>query len=800
MAHEKDALERINPAIEPSPLKPEYPRTLDYVDGYSEGDDGASIDLSKWLRWLQVILKRKWLIITLAAIGTVAITVETYRTRDTYQASTVIEAGKDNTSLAKPGDWMMQDEDDPISRHSLKTKMYLLRSTPLLEDVISDLKLDQNPRFLSDLDTERLRYKKKTLKEAVESISDRLFSDRRAAALASKGTIAELPTGVSGGNSNRSAEESERLEPLVDVIRNNLAVEQVPDTRLLKVSFTHTDPIIAASFSNYVVQCFIHRNFEGKTEKLTKTSEWLDRTTNELKARVENAEQALATYTEDHNIFATPAKSSLIVEKLTRLHGEVTRAETDRILKASLYDQVKQGKIAQIPEAFTDPQSAELYKKMGELVTKAAQFDVYYGPDNPQTIEVRGQIAAIQKQIEMSHKMLEEKFKTDHERAVRDEQAFKDAFELAKVEAVQENQDAIQYNILQQEVDTAKLLYKDFLQKTNQTKFELAREQNNLRVVEPARVPKVTVGPHRRQWIMLGFAMSLAMGIGLAILLEYLDRTIKSVEDVSRHVQLPALGIIPTITAKTPRLLWAKRRQKQETLAITQYIAESAYNSREINRPDCVLLDSRSPAAEAYRMLRTSVMLSVTGSTSKAILVTSSQPGEGKTTTTINTAISLAQLEASVLIIDCDLRTPTVHKVLGVQQEPGLSTYLSSDAEEIDGMIQKLQIRGLSLLPSGPMPDNPAELIGSKKMKEMLQMLGERYDHILIDSPPLINLADPVVLSTLVDGVILVVHGGRSTRDVVRRARQELSSVGANVFGVVLNNVDTRLRGYKGDY
>jgi capsular exopolysaccharide synthesis family protein len=201
------------------------------------------------------------------------------------------------------------------------------------------------------------------------------------------------------------------------------------------------------------------------------------------------------------------------------------------------------------------------------------------------------------------------------------------------------------------------------------------------------------------------------------------------------------------------------------------------------------------PAAEAYRLLRTSVVLSIESGASKTILITSSQPGEGKTTTTINTAISMAQFGASVLVIDCDLRTPRAHEALNAPQEPGLTTYLSSQAD-IDSLIQKLRIPGLSFLASGPVPSTPAELLSSEKMKELLDILAQRYDYILIDSPPMINLADTIILSTLVDGVLLVVQGGKSNRDLVRRVRQELSNVGANILGVVLNNVNPRFVGY----
>ncbi|HEX8091511.1 MAG TPA: CpsD/CapB family tyrosine-protein kinase, partial [Blastocatellia bacterium] len=212
-----------------------------------------------------------------------------------------------------------------------------------------------------------------------------------------------------------------------------------------------------------------------------------------------------------------------------------------------------------------------------------------------------------------------------------------------------------------------------------------------------------------------------------------------------------------------------------------------------------VTLDSRSSVAEAYRVLRTSVLLSSVDNPPKKILITSGQPGEGKTTTVVNTAISLAQLGSSVLIIDCDLRKPSVHKVLGADPSRGLSTYLSGKVDLVD-MMQKLAIPNLWVLPCGPIPPNPSEMISSAKMKDMLNLLSQSFDHIIIDSPPLLKVTDPVILSTLVDGVVLVVHGGKSTREVVRRSRQELSMAGAKIFGVVLNNVDLQAEGYDGYY
>ncbi len=766
MSDQKATPKRILPSNETLPVPQVYPLRTEHFDayqsdyGYGDYDDGSGLDYSGLHKWWRAIVNRKRIVISITLIATIAIAFEMYRIRSTYQASTLVEIRKENTSVVKSGDQIIANDD------SLKTKAFILQSTPLLEDVIINLKLDQDPKLL---DTG-----KRSLRETLSSLFDTIQTRDQTQSFQPVPEIKMIPP---DGSTALSHEESERLEPFIDVVKKNLAVEEIKDTRLLKISFTHTDPALAATFCNGLAQDFIQRNFESKTDKFTKVSDWLDRATHDFKDRVKKAEESLANYTREHGIFSTGNGENLIIEKLTRLHGEVMRAETDRMLKESLYAEVKQGRVAQVPEAFSDPKTVALQKKLGEFEVEAAQLSVNYGPENPQVVEVKQQMSAIQRQIDVNRKTLEEKFKADYERAVRDEQSFKTVLEQAKVEALQQNQAAVQYNILKEELDTAKSLYTAFLQKTDQANFEVVQQQNNVRVVEPARVPKITMGPNRWQTIALGFFLSLAASVGLALMLEFLDNSIKNIEDLSRYVQLPALGVIPAVGFSKQRLF-------------------STRNERQKYAPGQLMtLDQRSMAADAYRVLRTSVVRSTASSSSKSILVTSTQPGDGKTTTVVNTAISLAQLGASVLIIDCDLRTPTVHKVLGVEQGPGLSTYLSSDVE-IGDLIQKLEIPNLSLLPCGPIPSDPAEIIGSRKMKDMLEILANRFDHILIDSPPMINLADPILLSTLVEGVLLVVQGGKSSRYAIRRAQQELSTAGARVFGVVLNKVDFDRNGY----
>lgn len=786
MSDERLELEKVSLPDEAPIMRPGYPHMGGYPDattygyGYGYGGDDERAYVRRMWR---AIKKRKLMIIVIAVIVTSVVTVEVYRTKSTYQATTTVEIGKDNRTLRSGNMIFQTEEGDDLYyvQTAMKTRIRQLQSRPLLEDVVVNLKLDQNTHFM-DVTT------RKSILESVKTIAGRLSPHEQW----TPPTVQETPASASTGE--RSREQSAHLAPYVNVLLANLSAEPLADTRMLVISFTHTEPVLAADIVDNIAQVFIQRTFENKTEKYTNASEWLDRATRELKATVEKTEQELADYSSTHNIYSSDGKENLAIDKLTKLHGEVTRVQNERLLKQSLYEEVKAGRVEQLPDAFSDPRTTELKKRLGDLAVSLSQLEATYGPKHPKVVETKEQMATIQKQIDDSKSSLQDKLKADYERAVRDEASLNGALAIAKDEAAQQNQASIQFNILRKDVETANVLYTEFLQKTNQSKIQEHEQHNNTKMIDPPQVPIAPVAPNRPRTILIGFLVSLLAGVGLVFFLEYLDNTVKTVEDVSRYAQLPALSVIPAIRGRKQRALKAGSNGSKQT---TSGLALS--NTNGFNAELLLALDSRSSVAEAYRVLRTSVLLSSTEKPPKTILITSGQPGEGKTTTAVNTAISLAQLGASVLIIDCDLRKPSVHKMLGVDHVVGLSTYLSRRGT-LDEVIQELPIPNLSVLTSGRIPPNPAEMISSARMKEMLQILGERYDHIIIDSPPLLKVTDPVILSTLVDGVILVVHGGKSTREVVRRTRHELSIAGARIFGVVLNNVEAGHEGYDSYY
>ncbi|MBP6820988.1 MAG: polysaccharide biosynthesis tyrosine autokinase [Acidobacteria bacterium] len=785
MADERTGLEKPLTPEETAIMRPFATPRLggSYGYGYGYGNEAASgLHLREVMR---IIRKRKWLVAVIVAIATILITVEVFRTPSIYRAMSKMEVLRDSPMIVKAKDQVVQFEDTD----SLNTKKIIFTSRPLLEDVVILLQLDQNPKFIESM-------KKKSVTDAVREITSRVsgqvsLDDKRQ----------QDDTMIAGQSivlQDRTPEESQHLSPYVNVLKSKLKVESLPESNILEISFEHTDKELAAAIVNTAVDNFIKRSWNSRTEKFTGTSDWLERSTRELKAKVSQAEAALGEYTTRNGIDTPDGKQTLTAEKLSAMHVQVMKASTERMLNESLYDEVKRGRVNQVPEAFSDSKTAALKQKLGELQVEQSQLNVTYGPENPKVAEVEQKIKVLQKQIADNQRLMEEKLKSDYDRSVRNEAELKRALETTKAETVQQNQAGIRFATLQAELDTARNLYTEFLNKTKQADLQLVEQHRNLKVVETAELPGAPIGPQRFRTILIGLFVSLIAGIGLAFFLEYLDNTVKSVEDIERIAQLPTLAVIPSIATITAKAMSGQKKREDSSQGLSvranpdSAMAVSPGNGKLTK---LVTLDQLSSVVEAYRMLRTSVLLSAAGNPPKTILFTSGQPGEGKTTTAINTAISLSQLGASVLLIDADLRRPTVHRVFKMGQSQGLSTFLSRQVE-IDPLINKLWVPNLSVLPCGPIPPNPAELISSERMRLLLKELGEKYDHILIDSPPLINVTDPVILSTMVDGVILVVQAGRSTRDIVRRARQELGSVGAKIFGVVLNNLDIKREGY----
>lgn len=736
-----------------------------YFPHEMKAEEEAGFDIRDFMYRIQ---RRKWLLLTIVTIVTVMAAVNASRQKSIFVASATVEIGNNKSQrLLKDGDYFYVDDNQ-----ELETAAFLIKSYPLLELAVAKLELDQNKSFL-DVTEERSILD--VLKNKGTKKTDETSSENSGSSVAISSDSAELP--------KVSQEESQRLAPFVGILSGGLTVEKVKLTRLIRISYKHTNPKIAALVANGIAETFKDYNFKRKNTSTDDASTALNQATRELESQTQRAEQELANYTRANGIFSLEGKVDLTTNKLAVLHEQAMRAVSDRLLKQSIYEDVRQGRVAQLPEALANQQTNDLQTRLSELTIALAQLNVKYGTENPRVAEVRDQMVALQKEIVSTRTQLADKLKTDYERAVRDEASMNAALNQAKGEAVQQNQTSIQLNILKQNVETAKSLYTDFLHKTKQVDLEKLQKTPDVSIAEPARVPGGPIGPARMRSVLLAFLLSLGASVGLVFLLDHLDNTIKTVDDVSRYVRLPALGVIPAIGPNGRRMLMAGAKQEKTASASAGILApKDPYKSA-------------GSVAEAYRMLRTSILLSAAGQPPKTILVTSSQPGEGKTTTTVNTCICLSQLGATVLLIDADMRRPRVHKLFGIDHRKGLSNYLSSDIS-LKTVVQATKTPNLYVMPSGIVPPNSADLLSSEKFRLMLQKLSQHFDHILIDSPPINSVTDPVIISRQVDGVMLIVHGGKSSREMVVHSRQELANVGAKIFGVVLNNVNMQRDGY----
>jgi polysaccharide biosynthesis transport protein len=370
-----------------------------------------------------------------------------------------------------------------------------------------------------------------------------------------------------------------------------------------------------------------------------------------------------------------------------------------------------------------------------------------------------------------------------------------DAVKAQKLEADALNEYSIQYNILKQEVDSNKQLYDVMLQRIKEAGISAGLKSNNIHVVDGAVPPFSPILPNKNGNVTKALLSGLIFGIALAFFFEYIgsyfDRSLKTPEDVDRVVKLPFLGLIPSTHsfdyAENRKTLTVYMKPRNGVARKAPTNGKNGHSSIEL----ITLCDTKSLISEAYRHLRTSILLSSNGHNKyKSIVVTSSKHGEGKTSTCINLAVTLAQANKKVLLMDCDLRNPKIHRILGLKNVEGMSSFLANGSEPLNSLIRPTSIPNLSVVTSGLIPPNPSELVGSPLMKKCLAVLTQRYDHVLVDTPPLLAVTDGSILANMVDGVILVISGGDTPKEAIIRSKHLLACAQAKIIGAMLNNVD----------
>lgn len=715
-----------------------------------------------------VILKRKWLIMSLVLVVTSLVTIQAYRQPAIYEAATTIRIEAKPQSPLQTGQIVISTAPDPSFWN---TQLKLLENPSLARQVIVTLNLQKDPAFLGG-----------QAQSSVFASLKRIFSrDTPVGAAKSSGSESQ-PVGEQEMKERQfTPDELAGLEPYEDAITGNLTVEPVVGTSLVNIKYRHTNPALAQKIANTLADVFVTNNVERQESGNSKTEILLMQEIAKYQDKIKKEGDARFAFARDKDLPLTNELGNNLEQVRAQTYSQqLLAAENERRNKLSAYEAAKNASDPfSNPMVQKDERIIELRKKLSDLRDKETALLQKYTSEWPDVKQVQAQIKQLEEELTKAPKEVLASMKASADAAANQQKSLEAAYLRQHIVTTQQTKNIVQLAAMTQELTTDQQYLNTLLQKRRELSATSGTAGTNVSVSNYGRLPHEPVGPARLRNIVIAFILSLIAGIGLAFLLDFLDDTIKSVDHVDRYIHLPALALIP-----------AARSEKRLRGAGPAPRPSDATALAMVN-------DVKSPIAEAYRHLRTSLLLSSAGTPPRTILVTSSQPSEGKTTTAINTAFMLAQTGAEVLIIDCDLRRPRLHAHFNLSNARGLTNCLSGESNDLENLIQTYDKQpNLKLLPSGPIPPNPAELLGSEEMRRLLVSLSERFTHIIVDSPPAISFTDASILSTFVDGVILVVHGGRSSRAVVRRAKQQLLDVGAHIFGVVLNNVKIESHDY----
>ena len=695
----------------------------------------------------QILRKRRWYVLgTLAVVLGISAIISLASTR-VYEASSKLAIFPESASPVdfKDAGTGTSPGDNDLA---LQTQASILLSDTLALKAIDTMHLDRDPRFT-----------RQTSKEPRPDLS----------------------------------QDGAPTMALLRQFRAGLKVEPVPGTRIVLVNYSDRDPRLAADIVNTLVQTFIEANVRTRYESATQTAEWLSKELSDLRVKVEASEEKLVRYQREHGILGIDEKQNIVTAKLDELNRELTAAEADRIHKESNYkfamsaDAVVSEKTGPVGSS---PLLDKLLEKEADLDTQYAQLTTQFGSGYPKVTELSNQLKELRAEIAGEEIRARHSLRDEYLTAVQREKMLTAAMEQQKQQANNLNESAIQYSVLKRDSDSNHQLYDNLLQKLKEAGIAAGLRSSSIRVVDVAQIPDLPVSPHVPRNLAFGFLLGLGGGIALALVLENLDTTVRDMEEAKAICTLPALGMIPLQSSLTNgyrnKTLGALPQSNGNCLSLIAYA------------------QPRSPAAESFRALRTSIILSSFGTPPRVILVTSSLPKEGKTTVSANSAIVLAQRGSRVLLVDGDLRDPAIANMFGITHDAGLGTIIEGRYRFEDVAVRNPHIPNLSILSSGSVTSQPAELLGSNKMKECIARWRGEFDYVIIDTPPCLSFTDAVLLSREADGVILVARWGQTSKAALRAASDVLLQVNANMIGLVLNAYDLNAvpfdRAYRSEY
>ena len=570
---------------------------------------------------------------------------------------------------------------------------------------------------------------------------------------------------------------------MIQIMKQGLTVTIIT-TRILEIRYRGNDPKLAADIVNGLVDTYSDEGLRVNFERTAHVSDWLEKQLDTLKQDAADSQRQLADYQRAHNIVGTDENSSLTVQTLERISTDVDDAEADRIMKESRmrdFDAMNPDMEALMGD---DPAIATLSTQLTSLQTQRAQLATRYGPKHPAMQQMDLEISKVQAQFNKEVELARKQVQDEYQGAVKLEDALRNRLTAQEDAAYTLNEGASQYAMLRHQAEMTRTLYDTLQTNLKEATITAGMSAANITVVDRADVPFSPVAPRKNMILLLGLIGGLVFGCVLAFVTESIDDRLRTSGEVENASLLPSLAAIPHLSSGPA---WKKRESKQK----------AAPGTPQDRQQLITLWDPKSNGAEAYRSMRSALLLSSIDNPPRTIVITSSFPAEGKTTTALNLSIVLAQRGERVLLVDADLRRGSLYRVFGLpDQSYGLSSVLTQPGTHPDLPAPLPELPTLHVLPTGPRPPNPAEMLSSNRMEEQMRQWTQQFDRVVIDTAPLLAVSDTQTLAVRADAVVLVVRAGVTRKRALLQSRDLLWRINASVAGVVVNDVDLRLENF----
>ena len=631
-------------------------------------------------------------------------------------------------------------------------------STRVLIEKNERSNLITNPAYVTyDPDFYETQYQLITSSAVARKVVDLLYSDAAFNA-------------YFGKNAKQGAEDKEaRADMISKMIIGGVVVKPVKNSKIVDISYVSERPEIAQLIANTVAKAYIDELLELSMSSTQYTLQWMTKKAEEEREKLEKSEKTMQTYMKDKNFVAIEDKVAVVPQKISEINSQLIRAEAKRKEVETLYNRVRGisnnlGEAETIAAIASDPTVQSLRQQILKAEQQNMELSQKYGAKHPVMLRATEDLKVLKAKRDQEIRRAIEAIKNDYEMARSNEASLRRLLSETNSEALNVSDKLIEYKVLSREAETNRQLYDALVKRIKEQSITEQVRSANVLIVEKAEKPASPIKPRKLMNLLMGIILGLLGGVGMAFFAEYLDQTIKSPEDAEEKLGVSVLGMIPLI--KTP----------------------------EHPIEQMVLKEPISAFTENYKAVRTALLLSSADHPPKKILITSAQPEEGKTVTAINLATAIAQSDYSVLLVDADLRKPRLYKALGLPNAKGLSTYLAGASDM--NIIQAGPLPNLSIITSGPIPPNPSELLSSNRLNEMIEVLGAEYDIIIFDAPPILSVADSLILSKLLDGTLVIARAGKTSYDDVRKSLKSLADLNAHVLGIVINALDATKNEY----